>query len=140
MAGIEGRSGGRNRKGGSIGSGEGSPESPRELSPRAKFFFDWLIERLGASEDGSEWDRVDGSLLASIAELLESEETIAKLLRDDPSDLKLHRLRGQFSDRIVRASGLIGLCPKDRERLPKANEADGQDHAFASLMERMGSG
>ena len=137
MAGSKRRSGGRNRIGGEIGSGDGSPESPRDLSPRAKFFFEWLIERLGAGEDGSEWDRVDGSLLASVAELLESEEQIAKLLREAPGDLGLHRLRGQFSDRIVRASGLLGLCPKDRERLPKSREGTAEDPGFDSLMRRM---
>jgi hypothetical protein len=142
MAGTEGRSGGRNRRGGEVllkGDG-GRPESPRELSTRAKFFFDWLIDRLGAAEDGSGWDRADGSLLASIAELLESEEILGELIRKNPGDLKLHRMRGQFSDRLVRASGLLGLCPKDRERLPKARAVVEEDDPFHSLLDRMAQG
>jgi len=127
MVGIGNRSGGQNRRTVEVAVGDGKPESPRELSPRAKYFFEWLVDRLGAGEVGSGWSRADGSLLASTAELLESEEILGELIRKSPDDLRLHRMRGQFADRIVRVSNLIGLCPRDRAKLPEA--IDGADEA-----------
>ena len=141
MVGSIGRSGGaRNFKPKDLPEGNGKPESPRELSPRAKHFFEWLIDRLGAEQGGSVWSRADGSLLASIAETLESEEILAGLIKQSPDDLRLHRMRGQMGDRIVRASALLGLCPRDRSRLPEAVEDDGGDEADPglSILRRMG--
>jgi len=137
MVGIGNRSGGHNRKTEAVAPGNGKPESPRELSPRAKHFFEWLVDRLGAGEDGSGWSRADGSLLASVAETLESEEILGELLRQSPDDIRLHRMRGQFADRIVRVSNLIGLCPRDRAKLPDPVESVGDDPGIA-LLKRMG--
>lgn len=142
MVGRIGRSGGaRNFKPKKdLPSGDGKPESPRELSPRAKVYFDWLIDRLGAGEVGSAWSRADGSLLASVAEAPESEEIIGELIKQSPEDVKLHRMRGQFADRIVRASALLGLCPRDRSRLPEAGEDDEDESPMVDIMRRMAKG
>ena len=138
MVGIGNRSGGHNRKTEAVAPGNGKPESPRELSPRAKHFFEWLVDRLGAGEDGAGWSRADGSLLASTAELLESEEILGEMIRQAPDDLRLHRMRGQFADRIVRVSNLIGLCPRDRAKLPATvAKSDDEDPGIA-LLKRMG--
>ncbi len=139
MVGIGNRSGGHNRRTEAVAPGNGKPESPRELSPRAKHFFGWLIDRLGAGEDGSGWSRADGSLLASIAETLESEEILGELIKQSPDDLRLHRMRGQMADRIVRVSNLIGLCPRDRSKLP-AERIDEDESPFSDIMRRMAKG
>ena len=139
MVGIGNRSGGHNRKTEAVAPGSGRPESPRELSPRAKHFFEWLIDRLGAEQDGSVWSRADGSLLASIAETPESEEILAGLIKQSPDDLRLHRMRGQMADRIVRVSNLIGLCPRDRSKLP-AERIDEDESPFSDIMRRMSEG
>jgi hypothetical protein len=62
-------------------------------------------------------------LLASLAELLESLEQINFALASDPASDKWHRLRIQAADRIYKFSSLVGLCPRDRQRLP-ANEPE----------------
>jgi phage terminase small subunit len=139
MVGIGNRSGGHNRKTEAVAPGNGKPESPRKLSDRAEYFFEWLVDRLGADEDGSGWSRADGSLLASTAELLESEEILGELIRQSPEDIKLHRMRGQCSDRIVRISNLIGLCPRDRAKLP-AERIDEDESPFSDIMRRMSKG
>jgi phage terminase small subunit len=139
MVGIGNRSGGHNKKTEAVAHGSGSPESPRELSPRARHFFEWLVDRLGASEDGAGWSRADGSLLASVAETLESEEILGELIRQSPDDIRLHRMRGQMADRIVRVSNLIGLCPRDRSKLP-AERIDEDESPFSDIMRRMAKG
>jgi phage terminase small subunit len=139
MVGIGNRSGGHNRKTEAVTPGNGKPESPRELSPRAKHFFGWLIDRLGAGEDGSGWSRADGSLLASVAETLESEEILGELIKQSPDDLRLHRMRGQMADRIVRVSNLIGLCPRDRSKLP-AEMIEDDGNPMVDIMRRMARG
>lgn len=140
MAGIPGRSGGRNRKTTSDTSGDGMPQSPRVLSPRAGALFSWLCDKLACDNEKSTWCRIDGALLASLAEVLESQEKIASMIADDPADLALHRLRNQLSQQIVRMSGLIGLSPFDRARQPQPEpEADAGD-VLQSIMERMARG
>lgn len=123
MAGKPSRSG-RPKAGKKAPKGDGNPQSPRILSKRAKKYFAWLVERLGAASDGSPWQRIDGATLASLAELLESEELLATALAGDPFNERLLRLRLQHSDRIYKFSGIVGLTPRDRERLPQAGEAD----------------
>ncbi len=109
---------------------DGKPQSPRELSISARRHFDWLIERLAAGDDSSPWRRIDGACLASLAELLESEERLAELLHDDPANERYMRLRLQHSDRVFRFSAIVGLTPRDRERLPQNSDTELDDVDF----------
>ena len=140
MVGTPNRSGGRNKKPTKTGNSDGKPESPREMSPRAAEIFEWLLIRLGTSEKGSPWRKIDGVLLGSLAEAIESEERLGTMLSDAPEDIGIFRLRGQYADRIGRLSALVGLCPRDRERLPKDIESKDKDDPFQKIMERMGRG
>jgi hypothetical protein len=137
MVGTPLRSGGHNHKTAQVVPGDGRPEPPRKLTDKAQQQFDWLSERLGVDEAGAAWCRVDGALLATAAELMESQETVELLLQADPSDLKLHRLKGQLSDRVVRLSSLLGWCPRDRSRLPDPVPTDNPDDPFNDLLDRM---
>ena len=139
MAGTKGRSGGRNKKT-TIQAGDGEPVSPRALSPRASVLFGWLCDKLKADDPGSPWSRVDGVLLASLSELLETQEKIASQLADSPNDLGLMRVRIQVAAQISRMSSVIGLSPVDRARLPKALPAEDTEDAFESIMRRMAAG
>ena len=121
MPGTPGRSG---RKANSdLVHGDGLPEPPRSLSERAKVHFEYLIERLPESV----WSRVDGVLLASVAELLESQEIIANELRNDPADLRLIRARMQLHEKLKGISAVLGMSPRDRALLsiePQVEEND----------------
>ena len=140
MAGMAGRSGGRNRKASSA-SGDGPPDLPRALTPRAAVLFQWLCERLGANDPRSGFNRVDGTVLASFAECLEDCERLASALADDPTNLGLLRCRGQAADRVKAFSGLLGCTPFDRARMPEptADNDEPQD-AYSDLMRRMSQG
>lgn len=140
MVGVRNRSGGHNRKPSGSGKSDGKPESPREMSPRAAEIFEWLLVRLGTGDKGSQWRKIDGVLLGSLAEAIESEERLGTMLSDAPEDIGIFRLRGQYADRIGRLSALVGLCPRDRERLPKEIDAKDKDDPFQRIMERMGRG
>ena len=139
MAGTKGRSGGRNKKV-PTGVGDGVPVSPRVMSPRAEALFSWLLDKLRADEPTSPWSRVDGVLIAAIAELLESQERIASLLADSPADIKLMRLRLQYASQISRMSSYVGLCPADRRRLPQVVPTAKKKDPFADIMQRMARG
>lgn len=132
MVGAPMRSGGHNAAVDLRGGGDGCPEPPRELSPAAAKYFAWLIDRLQASEPGSSWSKIDGVLLASLAELLESEERLGVMMAENPGNEKLMRLRMQHSDRVAKLSALVGLCPRDRGRLPKPALPD--DDPFAEWL------
>ena len=136
MAGTPGRSGGKNRKVKSGGS-DGKPTTPRPLSPTAMKHFKWLITRLGAGQKSSNWRRIDGALLATLAEVLESQESVASMLTDLPSSLELIRLRSNLAGQMQRLSALVGLSPIDRARLPAEVPVDGKDDPFEKIMRRM---
>lgn len=139
MGGVAGRSGGRNRKASSNAIGDGSPVAPRNLSPRATALFGWILDKIGADDPGSPWHRIDGCVLASLAETLESQERISSMLADNPGDLQLHRLRNNLTTQISRLSALVGMTPVDRQRQPQAEpEADDED-VLVSIMTRMAS-
>ena len=140
MAGTPNRSGGSNRKSRRTSKSDGKPESPREMSKRAAEIFDWLLIRLGTNETGSQWRKVDGVLLGSLAEAIESEERLSMMLENAPEDIGIFRLRGQYADRIGRLSALIGLCPRDRDRLPKDIDTQNDADPFAAIMKRMARG
>ena len=140
MVGTQNRSGGSNKKSRGSSKTDGKPEVPRELSGRASEIFDWLLIRLGTSDKGSPWRKIDGVLLASLSESVEAEERLGTMLSDAPEDIGIFRLRGQYADRIGRLSALIGLCPRDRERLPKDTDSRPDDDPFAKIMERMARG
>jgi hypothetical protein len=106
MVGVPNRSGGHNRSVSGSSLGDGRPESPRQLSPRAG----------------------------------EIDERLAAMLRADPENLSLMRLKGQYTDRLSRLSALVPLSPRDRERLPTAEPAMVADDPFTSIMERMARG
>ena len=139
MVGVAGRSGGWNRAGADA-AGDGRPEVPRRLSPRAAELFAWIVDRLIPADGSSPWGRIDGLLIATLAETIEAEEMLAARLKVDPENLSLFRLRGQYADRLSRLSALVPLCPRDRERLPTAGPAVAADDAFASIMRRMSKG
>ena len=79
-------------------------------------------------------------ILASLAELLESQERVASLLADSPGDLGLLRIRVQIAGQVSRMSSIVGLTPIDRKRQPQALPADDKRDAFAEIMERMARG
>ena len=139
MSGTAGRSGGRN-KNTLIPQGDGVPTSPRALSPRATALFAWLVDKLKADDPTSTWSRVDGVLIASLSELMETQERVASQLADSPDDLGLMRVRVQVAAQIARMSATIGLTPIDRARLPQAIPADDKTDAFESIMHRMAQG
>jgi hypothetical protein len=136
MAGTPGRSGGKNRKVKS-GSSDGKPTTPRPLSPTAMKHFKWLLTRLGAGQKSSNWRRIDGALLATLAEVLESQESVASMLTDLPSSLELIRLRSNLAGQMQRLSAVVGLSPIDRARLPAELPDDGKDDPFEKIMRRM---
>ena len=141
MAGTAGRSGGKNRKGKTPAPvGDGVPCSPRELSARADQLFQWLTDKLGANSPDSGWKRVDGALLASLAETMESLEYVADALAVNQCDAEFIRLRNTLTSQVVRLSGLTGLCPSDRARHPKPTPEPDVDDPFAKIMERMRRG
>ena len=140
MVGTPNRSGGSNRKSRGSSKTDGKPESPRGLSRRAAEIFDWLLLRLGAGGKASTWRKIDGVLLSSLAEAVESEERLSMMLESAPEDISIFRLRGQYGDRVARMSALVGLCPRDRDRLPKDGEPKDDDDPFRRIMERMGRG
>ena len=78
--------------------------------------------------------------MASLAEAIEIDERLAAMLRTDPENLSLMRLKGQYTDRLSRLSALVPLCPRDRERLPNVEPVAAADDPFASIMERMARG
>lgn len=140
MVGVRNRSGGHNRKPSGSSKTDGKPESPREMSQRAAEIFSWLLSRLGTNEKGSPWRKIDGVLLGSLAESIEAEERLGTMLSDAPEDIGIFRLRGQYADRIGRLSALVGLCPRDRERLPKDIESKDDSDPFQKIMDRMRRG
>jgi len=140
MPGTSGRSGGRNAKRALDAVSDGTPLSPRVLSPRSQALFSWLLDKLRADDPNSGWHRVDGALLASLSEILESQERIASMLADCPGDLALHRLRNQLAQQVVRMSALIGLSPFDRARQPTMQADQGAVNPLDSIMERMAKG
>ena len=141
MSGVSGRSGGKNRKFKvPANQGDGCPVSPRQLSPRADELFQWLTDKLGADNADSGWKRVDGAFIASMAELVESQESVSALLVDDPQNLEAIRLRNVLASQIVRMSGIAGLTPFDRSRHPKPTSEPAVDDPFQKIMDRMRRG
>jgi hypothetical protein len=110
------------------------------LSPRAEALYGWLLDKLSADDPKAGWRRCDGVLLASLAECLEDAERLASLIADDGGNPTLIRLRGQLADRVARMSALVGLCPRDRSRLPAVEQEEPQDDPFDDLMRRMAGG
>jgi len=139
MAGAKGRSGGRNKKVATGGS-DGKPVSPRPLSSTAERYFKWLLTRLGTGKKESAWCKIDGTLLATLAELMESQERVSTMLEQLPESLELHRLRSNLAGQMQRLSAVIGLSPVDRARLPAELPVDGKEDAFQAIMRRMSSG
>ena len=141
MSGVSGRSGGKNRKFKvPANQGDGAPQSPRQLSQRADELFQWLTDKLGADSPESGWKRIDGTLLASLAETMESLEHVAAALSVNPADGEFIRLRNTLTAQVVRLSGLIGLCPSDRARHPKPTAEPAADDPFQKIMARMARG
>jgi hypothetical protein len=139
MAGTRGRSGGRNKKVATGGS-DGKPVSPRPLSETATKYFKWLLTRLGTGKKESAWCKIDGTLLATLAELMESQEQVSALLATMPESLELHRLRNALANQLQKMSSLVGLSPVDRARLPAELPDDGKEDAFQAIMRRMSAG
>lgn len=141
MVGTPGRSGGKNAKTSPVATSDGNPQSPRILSPRAQVLFVWLCERLDVGDPIKGWRRADGALLASLAEIMESQEHIASRIADDPASLGLHRLRNNLTQQVSRLSATIGLCPFDRSRQPAVDVEQTQDDPIlASIFNRMANG
>jgi hypothetical protein len=136
MAGSKGRSGGRNRKV-ATGKSDGKPASPRPLSATAATYFKWLLTRLGAGKKESNWCKIDGALLATLSELMESQERVSTMLEQMPESLELHRLRNALAGQMQRLSAVVGLSPFDRARLPAELPVDGKDDPFEKIMRRM---
>ncbi len=125
MTGTAGRSG-RPSTCKSTTKRDGLPQPPRKLTEAAQKQFDWLLERLDTANESTPWRRIDGASLASLAELLEAEERLAEKLAEDPYNERMIRLKMQHADRIFKFSSIVGLTPRDRERLPQ-NSIDEPD-------------
>ncbi len=138
MPGTVGRSGGFNANPGPFRPGDGQPEPPRKLTAEADACFTWLLQRLGTDSRPSPWHRVDGTVVATFAELLESQEHLATALAQNPADEKLLRLRLQYAQQIGRFSSLLGMTPRDRDRCPQVPAESDQNDAVAGLMKRLG--
>jgi phage terminase small subunit len=140
MTGAPGRSGGRNAKRSSKAVSDGMPQSPRSLAPRAQALFGWICDKLGCDDPQNGFQRVDGAMIASLAEIMQSQEQVASLLADDPGNLGAHRLRNNLASQICRMSGILGLSPFDRSRQPEIEqEPDGAD-PFQDILARMSKG
>ena len=101
---------------------------PRESDAATERFAQWIVANLpmgGALP-------VDGLMIQTLAEMMVSQECVAIGLREDPSDLKLHRLRLQLAEKIRGYSSLLGLCAADRARLPSVEVVEEED-PFESL-------
>ena len=138
MAGSLGRSGGRNRKATCNATSDGMPISPRALAPRAQALFGWVVDKLSADDPKSGFARVDGAVIATLAEILQSQEQVSSMLADNPADLQLHRLRNNLASQIVRLSAVLGLSPFDRSRQPTVEIAD-DSNVFEDILRRMSS-
>ena len=138
MAGSLGRSGGRNRKATCNATSDGMPLSPRALSPRAQALFGWIVDKLSADDPQSGFARVDGAVIATLAEILQSQEQVSSMLADTPADLQLHRLRNNLASQIVRLSAVLGLSPFDRSRQPTIVLSEAND-PFEDILRRMAS-
>lgn len=134
MPGTAARSGGHNRRPGECLPSDGRPEPPRKLSEAAQANFDWLLARM-PTENGS--CKVDGVVLAAAAELMESQQTLADLLRDDPTNDKYLRLRLQYSQQIGRFSSFLGWTPKDRQTCPVPAQQPEQDDPQQDILRRL---
>jgi phage terminase small subunit len=135
--GTPGRSGGDRRSKAIIKRGDGPPVSPRVLSPRAQALYQWLSDRLQADDPQSGFNRIDGTVIATLAEVLESQEHVASALADNPTDNGLIRLRGSLADRVRAYSALLGMAPMDRARLPTSAVDDDEDDPVMMMLKRM---
>jgi len=134
MPGTAARSGGHNKRPGECLPSDGKPEPPRKLSEAAQANFDWLLARMQTEDSGAM--RIDGCVLATAAELLESQQTLADLLRDDPTNDKYLRLRLQYSQQIGRFSSFLGWTPKDRQTCPTPTQQPEYDDPLESILRR----
>jgi hypothetical protein len=135
MPGTSSRSGGSNRRPGECLPSDGRPEPPRKLSEAAQANFDWLLARMATEDSGAH--RIDGVVIAAAAELMESQQTLADLLRDDPTNDRYLRLRLQYSQQIGRFSSFLGWTPKDRQTCPAPATAEPVENPFQSILRRM---
>lgn len=101
---------------------------PRESDAATEQFTRWIVANLPMSGALP----VDGLMIQTLAEMMVSQECVAIGLREDPSDLKLHRLRLQLAEKIRGYSSLLGLCAADRARLPSVEVVKEED-PFESL-------
>ncbi len=127
MPGTPGRSGRPSKGRKNTPANDGPPSPPRPLSHKAQKHFDWLISCIDATDTASPWRRIDGIVLGQLAELIESSEAVANGLKGDPCNDKLLRMRIQYADRIFKYSGLVGLSPRDRERVPQTGNVPDDD-------------
>jgi hypothetical protein len=95
------------------------PETPRPLSEAATAYYGWLMQRLQTGTIISQWQSVDGTLLATLAELLETQEKLAEHLQTEPLQPTYLKLRLQLAAQLASYSRMLGLCPKHREQQPK---------------------
>ena len=90
------------------------PEPPRKLSEAAAAYFGWLTKRLDRSS-AEQWLPVDGTTLATLAELLESQEQLLDALTAEPLNATYLRLRLQYAAAVATYSRMVGLCPAHRK-------------------------
>lgn len=75
---------------------------------------------------------VDSYQLKILCELIVREKALAKLLRDDPTDLPVNRAHLQVAQQISKLSAMFGLSPIDRRRIrlqPQVPDDDADDWA-----------
>jgi len=140
MTGAPGRSGGKNAIRSSKATSDGTPISPRNLSPRAQALFGWICDKLGCDDPQNGFHRIDGELIASLAEIMQSQEQVSSMLADDPTNLGAHRLRNNLASQICRISGILGLSPFDRARMPALEAEQDDTNPLVSIMARMAKG
>ena len=115
MVGMSGRSGGDRSFGNDLSTEDGLPKKPK-LCAKVSKKWDQLIEQLPKKA----LRRIDGHELKLLAELLAHSDSLAEVIRKDPSDHASGRLFLNYCDRIHRLSASFGLNPGDRKRLSLA--------------------
>lgn len=113
------------------------PEAPRKLSEAAAAYFGWLTKRL-EQYTAEQWLPVDGTTLATLAELLESQEQLQDALAAEPLNAAYLRLRLQYAAAVATYSRMVGLAPAHRKHRLTAEDQTERPDRLQSIAEELG--